>query len=76
LITYLVVWATVVPVFVWGAAQLNFELERRMILILWVRVGLRVTLIARRLTVSMVMFQKPVLGAVILAGNVSNAPPW
>jgi hypothetical protein len=47
-----------------------------MILILWVRDGLRVTLMARRLTVSMVMFQKPVLGAVIRAGKVSNAPPW
>jgi hypothetical protein len=57
-------------------AQLSFELERRMILIECVRVGLRVTLIGRRLTVSMVMFQKPVLGAVIRAGKVSNAPPW
>ena len=56
--------------------QLSFVLERRMILIECVRVGLRVTLIARLLTVSMVMFQKPVLGAVIRAGKVSNAPPW
>ena len=40
----------------------------------WVRVGLRVTLMARLVTVSMVMFQKPVLGAVILAGNWSKAP--
>jgi len=46
-----------------------------MILIECVRVGLRVTLIGRRLTVSMVMFQKPVLGAVMRAGNVSKAPP-
>jgi hypothetical protein len=60
----------------WSVIQLSFVLERRMILIEWVRVGLRVTLIARRLTVSMVMFQKPVLGAVMRAGNVSNAPPW
>lgn len=59
-----------------GGTQLSFELERRIILIEWVRVGLRVTLIARRLTVSMVMFQKPVLGAVMRAGKVSNAPPW
>lgn len=56
--------------------QLNLELDRRTILIEWVSVGLRVTLIARLVTVSMVMFQKPVLGAVILAGKVSNAPPW
>ena len=47
-----------------------------MILIECVRVGLRVTLIGRRFTVSMVMFQNPVLGAVMRAGKVSNAPPW
>jgi hypothetical protein len=64
------------PVLCFGFAdQLSFVLERRMILIECVSVGLRVTLIARRLTVSIVMFQKPVLGAVIRAGNVSNAPP-
>jgi uncharacterized membrane protein len=63
-------------VFESGGAQLSFVVERRMILIEWDKVGLRVTLIARRLTVSMVMFQKPVLGAVIRAGKVSNAPPW
>ena len=59
-----------------AGCQLNLELDRRTILIEWVSVGLRVTLIARLVTVSMVMFQKPVLGAVILAGKVSNAPPW
>lgn len=47
-----------------------------MILILWVSVGLRVTEIGRVVTVSMVMFQKPVLGTVILAGKRSKWPPW
>jgi hypothetical protein len=37
--------------------------------------GLRVTLIALWVTVSIVMFQKPVLGTTIFAGNRSNAPP-
>ena len=74
--TYLVV-GTVFPAFKGRAqAQLSFELERRTILMECLSVGLRVTLIARELTVSMVMFQKPVLGAVILAGNLSKAPPW
>jgi hypothetical protein len=41
--------------------------------ILWDNAGLRVTLIARRVTTSRVMFQNPVLGAVILAGNLSKA---
>lgn len=47
-----------------------------MTLIEWLRFGLRVTLIGRRVTVSIVMFQKPVLGTTIFAGNLSNAPPW
>ena len=37
--------------------------------------GLRVTLIGRLVTVSRVMFQKPVLGTVMRAGKVSKAPP-
>jgi hypothetical protein len=56
--------------------QESRELERRTILIECVRLGLRVTLIALRVTVSIVIFQKPVLGATIFAGNLSNAPPW
>jgi len=43
--------------------------------ILWDKVGFLVTLMARRVTTSRVMFQNPVLGAVIFAGNLSNAPP-
>ena len=43
-----------------------------MILILWLKAGLRVTEIGRAVTVSMVMFQKPVLGTVILAGKRSK----
>ena len=49
--------------------------ELRTILIECVSVGLRVTLMALRVTVSMVMFQKPVLGTLIFAGNLSKAPP-
>jgi len=58
------------------AVYLSWDVERRMILILWVKVGLRVTEIARVVTVSRVMFQYPELGTVILAGNLSKAPPW
>ena len=49
------------------------ELERRTILMVGWKLGLRVTLMARVVTVSMVMFQKPVLGAVILAGVTIGA---
>lgn len=56
--------------------QLSLVLVRRTMRILWDKAGVRVTLMARRVTTSRVIFQKPVLGAVILAGNLSNAPPW
>ncbi|MNL80809.1 hypothetical protein D3C87_2077470 [compost metagenome] len=59
-----------------SAAQLSRVVDLRMILIECLSVGLRVTLIALRVTVSMVIFQKPLLGTVIFAGNVSKAPPW
>jgi hypothetical protein len=36
----------------------------------------RGTLMARRVTVSRVMFQNPELGATIFAGKRSKAPPW
>ena len=55
--------------------QLKREVDLRTILIECLSVGLRVTLMAFRLTVSMVIFQKPLLGTVIFAGKVSNAPP-
>ena len=53
--------------------QLKREVDLRTILIECLSVGLRVTLMAFRLTVSMVIFQKPLLGTVIFAGKVSNA---
>ena len=43
---------------------------------LYLKSALRVTLMARRVTVSMVMFQLPVLGTLIFAGKRSKAPPW
>ncbi len=52
---------------------MNCEPERRTNLIDHLKFGLRVTLIGRRVTVSMVMFQNPVLGTLIFAGKRSKA---
>lgn len=74
LITYLVVAVTTFSCEVCGSAQFGAGATHDADLVGQRR--LLVTLMARRVTTSRVMFQNPVLGAVILAGNVSKAPPW